>query len=326
MHRAGVAVVVVDRVVHRAAVVPERDRADPPLEPARELGPDRVLEQEPQQRPALVLGHVDEAQRVRDVDVERLAPGLRDACARPDARRRTRGSRVRRRCRGCGPRASSRRRRAPSCSPRAGPRAAAASRARALRTRRTCSPTSCRRRAAEPRGRRASSPSAGARGTRCRCARCRRSSPSRAGASMTAMISGKPSMPRHERVLDRLADAPGEREERRRAELLVAEEHDEVLEPRPADLGHRLVGEVGREVDAADLGAERAGDRRHRDRAVRVVVVMIRPALAAAPARSCRRRSTLRTLPVAVRGKSSTITQLLGPLLAGQADRARARR
>ena len=47
------------------------------------------------------------------------------------------------------------------------------------------------------------------------------------------------------------------------SEGLVAEEHDEVLEPRAADLGHGLVGEVGREVDAADLRAERAGDRQH---------------------------------------------------------------
>ena len=55
----------------------------------------------------------------------------------------------------------------------------------------------------------------------------------------------------HERVLDRLADAAGEREELVGPEDLVAEEHDEVLEPRPADLGDRLVDEVGREVDAA---------------------------------------------------------------------------
>ena len=60
----------------------------------------------------------------------------------------------------------------------------------------------------------------------------------------------------------------GEREERRRVERLVAEEHDEVLQPRPPDLGHGLVGQIGREVDAGDLGAERAGDRLHRDRPV----------------------------------------------------------
>ena len=75
----------------------------------------------------------------------------------------------------------------------------------------------------------------------------------------------------HERVLHRFADATGEGEELLGLEELVAEEHDEVLEPGPADLGHRLVGEVGREVDAGDLGAERAGDRQHLDGAVGVV-------------------------------------------------------
>ena len=44
-------------------------------------------------------------------------------------------------------------------------------------------------------------------------------------------------MPVHERVLHRLADAAREREERVGLERLVAEEHDEVLQPRPADLG-----------------------------------------------------------------------------------------
>ena len=46
----------------------------------------------------------------------------------------------------------------------------------------------------------------------------------------------------HERVLHRLADAAGEREELVGLEDLVAEEHDEVLEPGAADLGDRLVG------------------------------------------------------------------------------------
>ena len=32
-----------------------------------------------------------------------------------------------------------------------------------------------------------------------------------------------------------------------------------------ADLGHGVVDEVGREVDAGDLGAERARDRQHLD-------------------------------------------------------------
>ena len=77
-----------------------------------------------------------------------------------------------------------------------------------------------------------------------------------------------------EGVLDRVADAPGEREERVRVELLVAEEHHEMREPRPADLGHRLVRDVGREVDAGDLGPERAGQGRHGNRLVRRQVVL----------------------------------------------------
>ena len=60
-----------------------------------------------------------------------------------------------------------------------------------------------------------------------------------------------------------------ERKERVRVELLVAEEHHEMREPRPADLGHRLVRDVGREVDAGDLGPERAGQGRHSNRLVR---------------------------------------------------------
>ena len=129
-------------------------------------------------------------------------------------------------------------------------------------------------------------------------------------------------MPLHERVLDRLADAAGEGEELVGAELLVAEEHDEVLEPGAADLGDGLVGEVGREVDAADLGAERARDRRDVDRAERLVrrssssSLLVRPRRCATAAgdRPCA------PCPTAVRGKSVDDPQLLGPLLAGQAD------
>ncbi len=70
-----------------------------------------------------------------------------------------------------------------------------------------------------------------------------------------------------ERILDGLADAAREREEAFRRELLVAEEHDEVLEPRGADRGDDVVVELRREVDARDLRAERARDRNDRDRA-----------------------------------------------------------
>ena len=63
----------------------------------------------------------------------------------------------------------------------------------------------------------------------------------------------------HERVLDRLADAAREREELVGSELLVAEEHDEVLEPgRGGSRRPVSSSSIAREVDAADLGAERA--------------------------------------------------------------------
>ena len=69
----------------------------------------------------------------------------------------------------------------------------------------------------------------------------------------------------HERVLDRFADATGEREERLGLEDLVAEEHDEMRQPGAPDLGDGLVDDIGREVDSADLGADRAGDGQHLD-------------------------------------------------------------
>ena len=75
----------------------------------------------------------------------------------------------------------------------------------------------------------------------------------------------------HERVLDRLADPAGEREELLGTEELVAEEDHEVLEPGPADLGDGLVDQVGREVDAGDLGPDRAGERQHLDGAVGIL-------------------------------------------------------
>src|SRR5262249_23013894 len=86
---------------------------------------------------------------------------------------------------------------------------------------------------------------------------------------------------------------------------LVAEEHDEVVEPGAADLGDDVgVTEVAGEVDAADLGAERPGDRRHRETSVLTDLQVARHG--AASCRSMAGRSTLRTLPEAVRGKSAT--------------------
>ena len=70
-------------------------------------------------------------------------------------------------------------------------------------------------------------------------------------------------MPGDERVLHRVAEPPGERLEVTRLERLVAEEHDEVLQPGPPDRGDGLVGRFARQVDAGDLRAEAARDRQH---------------------------------------------------------------
>src|SRR5207248_11078948 len=74
---AALAVIVVDRVVLRAAVVPDRERAGRPADPAGEFGPRLVRLKPFDQRAALVLAHVLEADGVAAADVQRLAAGLR---------------------------------------------------------------------------------------------------------------------------------------------------------------------------------------------------------------------------------------------------------
>ena len=76
MHHPPVAVVVVDRVVLGAAVVPEGERADFPVEAAGELRLHLVAEEVVEERRAFLLGHAAEADGVAEVDVERLASGL----------------------------------------------------------------------------------------------------------------------------------------------------------------------------------------------------------------------------------------------------------
>jgi hypothetical protein len=71
---------------------------------------------------------------------------------------------------------------------------------------------------------------------------------------------GKPVDPLDERVLDRLAEAPGEGEEPRRRQALAAEEDDEVVEPGAADCGDRVVVDLARQIDARDLRADRPGE------------------------------------------------------------------
>src|SRR5688572_12207151 len=77
VHQPAVAVVVVDRVVLRAAVVPERDRSRLPCKAAGELRPHLVAEKELEQRRALLVRHPLEPGGVRDIYIECFATGLR---------------------------------------------------------------------------------------------------------------------------------------------------------------------------------------------------------------------------------------------------------
>src|SRR6185295_14222930 len=76
MHDPAEAVIVVDRIVHGAAVIPEGERADPPLEAAGELGSGLVIPEEFEQRQALLLRPALDVRRVRHRCVERLASRL----------------------------------------------------------------------------------------------------------------------------------------------------------------------------------------------------------------------------------------------------------
>src|SRR5262245_37338652 len=67
-----------------------------------------------------------------------------------------------------------------------------------------------------------------------------------------------------------LAEAAGERLVLGDIERLVAEEDDAMLVERVADLGHRAVVEILRDVDAGDLGA--AGAIRDDRRAARATI------------------------------------------------------
>src|SRR5262245_11155232 len=73
VEQTALAVIVVDRVVQRAAIVPDRQRALVPAEAAGELRANAVLVEEIEQRPALGLGHVGEAHGVDGVHEQRLA-------------------------------------------------------------------------------------------------------------------------------------------------------------------------------------------------------------------------------------------------------------
>src|SRR5579862_908807 len=76
VHDAALAVIIVERVMLHAAIVPERDRAPLPAEAAGEFRLDRVLVEEIQQGPAFLDRHVLEADGEVAVDVEPLASGF----------------------------------------------------------------------------------------------------------------------------------------------------------------------------------------------------------------------------------------------------------
>src|SRR5690242_7977745 len=76
-HVTALAVIVVERVVQRAAVVPEGERVALPPEAALELRPDRMRAEIVDERLAFLFRHVLEAKREGAIDEERLAARLR---------------------------------------------------------------------------------------------------------------------------------------------------------------------------------------------------------------------------------------------------------
>src|SRR5262249_10062430 len=76
VHDPTLALVVVDRIVLHAAIVPEGDRIWSPAEAAREFWAHRVPAQVLQLRPALLLSHVSKARCKRTIAVRCLASCL----------------------------------------------------------------------------------------------------------------------------------------------------------------------------------------------------------------------------------------------------------
>src|SRR5688572_5715754 len=75
-HAAALAVIVVDRAVLRAAVVPDGERSRRPAHAAGEFRTRLVRLQEVDERAALLLAHVAKTDGVAAADVEGLAPGV----------------------------------------------------------------------------------------------------------------------------------------------------------------------------------------------------------------------------------------------------------
>ena len=86
------------------------------------------------------------------------------------------------------------------------------------------------------------------------------------GSLVTSMISGWSASPSTNGYRAERPEPPAERDELRRRQALVAEEHDQMVEQRLADAGNDVVRQRLRQVDAMDLRAERAGNGMHGQR------------------------------------------------------------
>src|SRR5260221_13177205 len=82
-HATALAVIVVDRVVQGAAVVPDGERARRPAHAAGEFRARHVRHQELHQRLAFLFRHVAKADGVAAGGIHRLVPWLRMPSARP---------------------------------------------------------------------------------------------------------------------------------------------------------------------------------------------------------------------------------------------------
>ena len=72
---------------------------------------------------------------------------------------------------------------------------------------------------------------------------------------------GKSVDPFDERVFDRLAKAPRKADKPLRRQILTAKEDDEMVEPSAPNRRDRATVKIFGEVDPADLGAQRPGNR-----------------------------------------------------------------
>src|SRR5258705_9370846 len=79
------------------------------------------------------------------------------------------------------------------------------------------------------------------------------------------------------RIFHRFAERAREREQRLRRELLLVQKNYQVIEPRLPDFCDDLSRERTRDVDAAHLGAERAGDRANLDVLIAAMPADIEP-------------------------------------------------